>query len=212
MTPAATLAAGLDTLGIAASADQQAALLRYAHMLLRWNRAYNLTAARDLDELVRRHLLDSASALPHLRGDRVLDVGTGAGLPGVPLAILRPDVSVWLLDGNGKRIRFLQQLKAVLPGVAIHPVWARAEQWQAEPFACVISRAVSTAAEFIGMAGHLCAEDGMMLAMKGRLPRHELAALPVGWQAAAPVRLQVPGLDAQRHLLPLRRSAAERGR
>lgn len=212
MTPATALAAGLDTLGIAASADQQAALLRYARMLLRWNRAYNLTAARDLDELVRRHLLDSAAILPYLQSDRVLDVGTGAGLPGVPLAILCPDVSFWLLDGNGKRVRFLQQLATALPGVALHPVWARAERWQVEPFACVISRAVSSVAELIGMAGHLCAEDGVMLAMKGRLPAHELAALPAGWEVAVPVRLQVPGLDAQRHLLQLRRAAAGCGR
>ncbi|HJO35212.1 MAG: 16S rRNA (guanine(527)-N(7))-methyltransferase RsmG [Pseudomonadota bacterium] len=212
MTPAARLAAGLEALGIAADADQQAALLAYAHLLLRWNRAYNLTAARDLDELVRRHLLDSAAVLPHLQGDRVLDVGTGAGLPGVPLAILRPGVSFWLLDGNGKRVRFLQQLVAALPELAIHPVWARAELWQATPFPCVISRAVTSAAELIKVAGHLCAEDGAMLAMKGRLPTHELAALPAGWTATAPMRLRVPGLDAERHLLRLRRTTAASAR
>ncbi len=175
-------------------------LLRYLERLRRWNRAFNLTAVTDPSEMVTRHLLDSLSVLPWLQGRRLLDAGTGAGLPGVPLAIARPDLQVILLDSAGKKIRFLNDVRRALPLDNIEPVQARLESFEPQPPVDeVISRAFASLDSFIHAARHLA--PVRLLAMKGRYPGRELEALPPGVRIDGVERLAVPGLQEQRHLV-----------
>ncbi len=196
------LAEGLDALGIPATAAQRRGLLDYVALLAKWNRVYNLTAVRDPRQMLTRHILDSLAVLPHLQGRRVLDVGTGGGLPGIPLALLSPEREFVLLDSNSKKTRFVQQavLELGLGNVAV--VHARVEAWApGQVFDSVVSRAFASLRDMLEMAGAFCAEDGQLLAMKGALAQEELADLPPGYALAAIHRLQVPGLeDEQRHL------------
>jgi 16S rRNA (guanine527-N7)-methyltransferase len=179
-------------------------LSAYLTLLERWNRAYNLTAVRDPAAMVVRHLLDSLSILPWLVGPRVLDVGSGAGLPGIPLAIVRPDHDFFLLDSNGKRTRFLIQVVADLQLKNVNVVRGRVEDYQPEaPFDCIVSRAFATLADMVVDAGRLCAPTGRLLAMKGVFPDDELARLPSGYAVVGVHRLRVPSLDAERHLVHL---------
>lgn len=182
-----------------ASRDQ---LLAYLDLLSHWNTAFNLTAVRDPVEMVSRHLLDSLSVLPWLEGESLLDAGSGAGLPGVPLAIMRPRLEVTVLDSVGKKIRFLRQVKRELGLDNIHPVQARLEDYSPDiPFDTVISRAFSELAPFASAARHLCAPGTRLLAMKGRRPDEEMARLP-GWVRVERVQeLFPPGLHEQRHLV-----------
>lgn len=204
MSPAARLAAGLAALGITLDEAAQAALLRLLDELLDWNTRMNLTAIRDRDEAITRHLLDSLSVQPFLRGPRLADVGTGAGFPGLPLAVANPGWQFALLESTGKKARFVEHAVATLGLANVQVVNARAEAWRAElPFTDVICRAVADLAGFIRVAGHLCAPGGRLWAMKGRVPEDELAALPRGWNAVAVHRLVVPGLEAERHLVEL---------
>lgn len=169
--------------------------------MVKWNRAYNLTAVRERAEMVPRHLHDSLAVLPFLHGATVLDVGTGAGLPGLVLAIADPARRYTLLDANGKKIRFCEYAIDALKVPNATAVQARVETYR--PGVCfdtVVSRAFASIADFIQHAGHLCAPGGAMLAMKGSHPAQELADLPPGWGLAAVHRLIVPGLDAERHL------------
>jgi len=179
-------------------------LTRYLYELEKWNRAYNLTAVRDPAEMVVRHVLDALSVNAFIYGVRILDVGTGAGLPGIPLALVNPDKQFTLLDSNGKKIRFVRHAAGVLGLSNVEPVQARIESW--EPllaFDTIVSRAFSTLADFINGSGHLLNKGGRLLAMKGKLPRDEIAALPAGWQVTASHSIVVPGLDAERHALVL---------
>jgi 16S rRNA (guanine527-N7)-methyltransferase len=205
-SPAESLRAGLARLPAAdLDAGQVSKLLAYLDLLERWNRAYNLTAVRDPAEMVTRHLLDSLAVLPWIPGGRLLDAGTGAGLPGVPLAIARPELEVVLLDSGGKKIRFLENLRRELGLHNVAPVQARLETYAPEglisaPFDAIISRAFASLAAFAAAARHL-AGVARLLAMKGRYPAAELAGLPDWLRVDSVERLAVPGLQAERHLV-----------
>lgn len=192
-------------MGIELTQDQTEKLMAYLGLLVKWNRAYNLTAVRDLDEMVDRHLVDSLSVLPHIEGPRLIDVGSGPGLPGIPLAICRPDIAVTTLDSNGKKTRFQLQVKAELGLDNLEIVNARAESCGLAPFDQVISRAFASLQEMIHWTAHLCRQDGVFLAMKGLYPEDELQALPAGYELKASHPLQVPGTEGARHLLILGR-------
>lgn len=195
---------GSERLNIPLPVDASRRLTNYLTLLERWNRAYNLTAVRDPAAMVVRHLLDSLSILPWLQGPKVLDVGSGAGLPGLPLAITRPDCAFCLLDSNGKRTRFLIQAVAELQLPNVSVVRSRVEDYQpATLFNSVVSRAFATLADMAANAGRLCAPDGRLLAMKGVFPDDELARLPPGYVVVGVYPLHVPHLEAERHLVHL---------
>jgi len=183
-------------------------LLRYLDLLAQWNKAYNLSAVRDPNEMVARHLLDSLSVLPWLDSPSLLDAGTGAGLPGVPLAIVRPELEVTLLDSAGKKIRFLRHVRRELGLTNMIPLQSRLESHTPlEPVPCVISRAFSSLGQYAAAARHLLGPDSRLLAMKGRYPDEEIACLP-GWVHVDRVeKLCVPGLHEQRHLVMMSLSA-----
>jgi 16S rRNA (guanine527-N7)-methyltransferase len=179
-------------------------LTLYLGELAKWNKAYNLTAVRDPQQMVVRHIFDSLTAAPLLRGTRILDAGTGAGLPGIPLALCYPDRQFTLLDSNGKKIRFVQHVAGELGLKNIQPVQVRVESYECEErFDTVISRAFTALADFVSNSGHLLKPAGCLLAMKGKLPQAELRALPPGWHATNIESVNVPGLDAERHIIVL---------
>ena len=195
----AGLAPGLAALGVALPAEGAARLLEFVELLLRWNQAYNLTAVRDPSEMVVKHLLDSLAVLPYVRGTPVQDVGAGAGLPGIPLAIALPDTRFVLLDSNGKKTRFMVQAAASLKLHNVEVVQSRAEGYRpAEPFATVLSRAFASLGEFLRLAGGGCASGGRLLAMKGAYPDEELRDIPEGFRVVGVHPLTVPGLNAER--------------
>lgn len=196
---------GLAELGLRPGPQQRERLLALLALLHKWNRAYNLTAVRSLDAMVTRHLLDSATVLPAIQGPRLLDVGSGPGLPGLVVAILRPDVAVTLLDSNGKKVRFQRQAVLELGLANVVPVQARVESYEDRPFAQVISRAFASLEDFVSLTDPLLAVDGEWLAMKGRLSEDELQGLPEGVELIDRQVLRVPGEPGQRHLLTLRR-------
>ncbi len=198
------LASGCARLGLELTADTQARLLDYLQLMVKWNRAYNLTAVRDPAQMVTRHLLDSLAIAPYLRGQRLLDVGTGGGLPGVPMAIVFPQREFHLLDSNGKKTRFLFQVKTALglANMTVHQ--ARVESFQSDaPFDAVLSRAFASLADMVSGCRHLLADTGHFFAMKGAYPEAELAAIADVCSVEAIHRLQVPGLDEQRHLVDM---------
>lgn len=177
-------------------------LLDYLALLVRWNRTYNLTAVRDPREMVTRHLLDSLALAPHLDGVADLaDLGTGAGLPGIPLAIARPALRVALVESNGKKARFLRHAvrTLALDNATVHESRAEALDRPAH-FDAITARALATLADIIGFGGHLLRPGGRLLALKGSRPDEEIATLPDGWHAGDLIPLRVPGLDADRHL------------
>ncbi len=197
------LSAGLAGLFSKPAAPQQIRqLLDYLELLDRWSDTYNLTAIRDPLQMVTRHLLDSLSVMPWIDQGPLLDAGTGAGLPGVPLAIMRPELQVTLLDSAGKKIRFLNHVARSLELRNIHPVQDRLESWScAKQPRLIISRAFSGLGDFAQAARHLAAADTKLLAMKGRFPEAELEQLP-GWLLVESVeKLTVPGLQEDRHLV-----------
>ena len=202
-TLARSLSEGMDKLlGKEAGPAQVRQLLSYLELLVQWNASYNLTAVRDPLEMVSRHLLDSLSVLPWVHGDHLLDAGTGAGLPGIPLAIMQPELTVTLLDSTGKKIRFLSHVKRRLILENIQPVQARLESWQAEEMpTCIISRAFSNLARFVEASRHLAAGDTTLLAMKGKYPEAELEALPDWTRVRSVEKLHLPGLQEDRHLV-----------
>ncbi len=184
----------------------EAAAAKFAQhldLIAKWNRVHNLTAVRETDQMVVLHLLDSLSVLPHLAGAKtVIDVGTGAGLPGVPVAIARPDLAVTLLDSSHKKATFLRQVKTELALANVDVVCERVETWKpAQRYDAVISRAFSELADFIAQAQHLVAPGGVMLAMKGVYPFEEIARVPATHRVAKVLELKVPTLDAKRHLV-----------
>jgi len=198
----AALESGLAQMpGATLDAGQRAKLLDFLDLLQRWNQTYNLTAIRDPVEMVRRHLLDSLAVLPWVSGSRLLDAGTGAGLPGVPLAIAREDLGVVLLDSAGKKIRFLNHVVRELQLTNASPVQSRLEVYGPDhAFDSIISRAFTRLAAFATAARHL-ARGARLLAMKGRYPAAELEELP-GWvQLHSVEKLAVPGLQEDRHLV-----------
>lgn len=202
------LARGLTSLGWHLSTAQQEQLLNYLALLIKWNKAYNLTAVRDPDEMVSRHLLDSLSIAPFVQplGNRWLDVGSGGGMPGIPMAIVFPERHFTLLDSNGKKTRFLTQVKLELGLSNVQVINARAEAFQPEwPFDGIVSRAFSSLADFAQWTRHLGGPDTAWLAMKGVHPDDELQVLPKDFQLQSSHVLTVPGCQGQRHLLILRR-------
>lgn len=203
------LAQGAGELGVELSTRQQQQLLAYLALLIKWNKAYNLTAVRDPDEMVSRHLLDSLSLVPYVgeAGDNWLDVGSGGGMPGIPLAILFPERRFTLLDSNGKKTRFLTQVKLELQLANLEVIHSRVEAFQpAQPFAGIVSRAFSSLDDFANWTRHLGDRHTQWLAMKGVHPDDELQALPADFRLTASHLLKVPGCQGQRHLLILRRS------
>jgi len=203
------LAQGAQTLGVALSPLQQEQLLAYLALLIKWNKAYNLTAVRNPDEMVSRHLLDSLSVVPYVAagGDTWLDVGSGGGMPGIPLAILFPEWQFTLLDSNGKKTRFLTQVKLELKLANLEVIHSRVEEFRPPvPFSGICSRAFSSLQDFTDWTRHLGNGDTHWLAMKGVQPDDELQALPADFRLQSCHVLKVPGCQGQRHLLILRRS------
>ncbi len=197
---------GMQSLGLAADAATLRRLSDFAALLEKWNRTYNLTAIRDTASIVSAHLLDSLAVAPYLAGSRGIDIGSGGGFPGIPLAIALPGCRLTLLDSSQKKSAFLRQAVAELelPNVAV--VCARAESWQpAERYDWAVSRAFSDLVRFVQSAAHLVLPSGVLAAMKGVYPETEIAALPSSYKIREVVRLHVPGLDAERHLVLMER-------
>jgi 16S rRNA (guanine527-N7)-methyltransferase len=198
---------GLAALDNPAALAIRHALADYVALLAKWNRAFNLTAVREPAEMVTRHILDSLVVAPFVPAGSLCDVGTGPGLPGIPLAMLDTGRPVTLLDSNIKKTRFCRQAAAELGLENIEVVHARVEGYRPEQgFATVISRAFATLADFVETSRHLVADGGIMLAMKGTYPADELAGLPADVAVGETHRLRVPGLQAERHLIELRPS------
>jgi 16S rRNA (guanine527-N7)-methyltransferase len=197
------LADGLAKLAIAVPEDGQARLIKYLGLIEKWNKVHNLTAIRNPEQMLEHHLLDSLAVLPHLGlAKRLADIGSGAGLPGIPLAIAKPDLAVTLVDSSHKRQSFQQQCKSELGLGNVTAIHSRVEDFQpAQGFDVVISRAFSDLGEFVTAARHLCVPGGRLFAMKGLHPHDEIAKLPIGAHVREITQLQIPGLDAARHLL-----------
>lgn len=205
MTPEQRLGAGLELLDCRLSAQTQAQLLHYLAELQQWNKAYNLTAVRDADGMVIRHLLDSISVLSQVTDARCLDIGTGAGLPGMVLAIINPEQQWTLLDSNGKKTRFLTQARIALGLNNVTVVNARVEKWQNEaPFDGVISRAFTELPRFAELARPFCADGGRVLAMVGKRPPQSVGDALGGCRLTRIEQLHAPFDEGERHLVELR--------
>jgi 16S rRNA (guanine527-N7)-methyltransferase len=212
---AARLARGAAQLGVALDATQQSKLLRLGEELLRWNKAYNLTAIRHPDEVLTHHLLDSLSVLPELTGTQIADVGTGAGFPGLPLAIVQPARRFTLIDAVDKKLRFIDHMARELGLSNVTTCHARVEQLQpAQSFDAVIARAFAPLPKLLELVDPLCNEATRVLAMVGRWPpaaeearAAQAGAPPAPWRIVAQRRIEVPGLGAERHILTLMKSA-----
>jgi 16S rRNA (guanine527-N7)-methyltransferase len=207
------LTAGARDIGIALDESAAAALLRLVDELELANAQFNLTAIRDRPGMLRKHVLDSLTLQPFLHGSRVADIGTGAGFPGLPLAVVNPQRRFTLVEATGKKARFVQQTAERLGCGNVQVEHVRAESFRPfELFDTVAARALSSLADFAAYAGHLCAPDGRLLAMKGRRPDEELSALPKSFRVLAVHRLRVPGLDDERHLVELSPAKAQSSR
>ena len=202
MSTADQLKRGLIALGLTLDRDTQQRLLDYIALIEKWNRAYNLTAIREPEKMVSHHLLDSLAVAPHLHARRLLDVGSGAGLPGIPLALAYPGTHVTLLDSNHKKAAFLKQAVMELKLKNAEVCSERVESWQAQSkFDVIISRAFSDMGEFVRITRHLLAPDGIFAAMKGLHPYEEIDKLPPGCKVQQVLPLAIPGLDGARHLV-----------
>lgn len=203
------LDAGLVQLGLSQPGLAER-LLAYLALLARWNRSYNLTAIRDPAEMLTKHLLDSLAMAPFVSDGKLADLGTGPGLPGIPLALARPGLQVSLVESNGKKARFLREAVRQLGLSNARVLEMRAEAVpEAGAYAQITARALDTLAGIIKVGGHLLAPGGRLLAMKGQRPDAEIAALPPGWATAAIHTLQVPGLAGDRHLVEVTRYPAK---
>ncbi|MCK4870350.1 MAG: 16S rRNA (guanine(527)-N(7))-methyltransferase RsmG [Gammaproteobacteria bacterium] len=192
---------GAEQLGIVVNADVERKIIEFIEVLSKWRTVYNLTAISSVDEMLVRHVLDSLAIVPFVSCKRILDVGTGAGFPGIPLALVFPEKHFVLLDSNSKKTRFLTYVKAELKILNIEIVHARAENYQPEEkFDCIVTRAVASLADLMRNTRHLYKPGGALLAMKGKLPTEELRAFP----EAEVHKLDVPFLDEDRHLVILR--------
>lgn len=197
------LSDGLAALGLPSNPAAEEKLLAYLDLLLKWNKTYNLTAVRDPEQGLTNHLLDSLVILPWVHEGNLLDVGSGGGLPGIPLAILRPELSVTLVDAVQKKVSFLQQAAIELELPKVQAVHARVEKLEGQ-FEQIVSRAFADLLDFVSLTRHLLAPNGRWLAMKGILPEDEIAQLPVGIVLEEQMPLAVPGLNAERHLIILK--------
>lgn len=195
---------GIAALGFDFSATAVERLLSYHTLLVKWNKAYNLTSVRDPGEMIDRHIIDSLSMISAVEDTNLLDVGTGPGLPGMIIALIKPDLPIWLLDSNGKKTRFLNQVKMALKVDNVTVVHHRLESWQPEQqFAQITSRAFATLSDMVAFSRHLLASDGQYLAMKGQYPTEEIADLPADIDVIAVDPLDVPGTEGARHLVKL---------
>lgn len=190
-----------DKLNVAINLEVSEYLLRYVDLLLKWNRAYNLTAIRDRADMISGHVLDSLSIAPHINGERILDVGTGAGLPGLVLALQFPERRFVLLDSNGKKTRFLQEAQIQLPLANVEIQRCRVEDYApAELFDQICSRAFTALPQFVAHCGHLLRPGGVLLAMLGRATESELSEIPNPFKLQGCLPLAVPGITSPRHL------------
>ena len=196
------LESGISRLGIETTQGQTGQLLAYLELIRRWSAGYNLVSAGELNELVTRHLLDSLAIRPFIGPGRLLDVGSGAGFPGVPLAVLGPGLEVTLLDSSGKKVRFLGHVRRSLGLANIHPVHERIESFSPGlEFSTITSRAFSSLRTFVESTRHLARPETQLLAMKGKYPHEEMSNLPDWGSVRCVEALEVPGLHAQRHLV-----------
>ncbi|MES9860131.1 MAG: 16S rRNA (guanine(527)-N(7))-methyltransferase RsmG [Candidatus Thiodiazotropha sp. LLP2] len=203
------LSEGADRMGITLSESQQGQLLDYLALMSKWNKAYNLTAVRDPVEMVGRHLLDSLVLLPYLKGNNCLDMGTGPGLPGIPLAIMRPDIRFTLLDSNSKKVRFLRQVVLELGLDHCEPVHSRIEGYQAEhPFEVITARALTSLPKLLELSRALRSDESELLAMKGRVPELEIEEIKAAYDCTI-IPLQVAFTEGERCLLRVRRVVSE---
>ena len=209
MTLSGALAQGVAALALPLSDDQQAKLLRFVDLLNKWNKAFNLTAVREPADMVVRHLLDSLAVLPHVSEESLLDVGTGAGIPGIPLAICRPEQALTLVDSNGKKTRFVKQAAQELGLVNVEVVQSRVEQYRMSS-PQVISRAFASLPDMVRMTAHLLAPGGRLLAMKATPTDVEMAGLRSSWNIEH-IPLTVPMLDEPRQLVVLSRKDGNQG-
>ncbi|HET8940575.1 MAG TPA: 16S rRNA (guanine(527)-N(7))-methyltransferase RsmG [Rudaea sp.] len=203
----ARLHAGATQLGLALSVAACERLLDYVELLARWNAVYNLTAVRSPNAMIERHLLDSLAIAPYLHGDNLADLGSGAGLPGIPLAIIEPSREHVLIDSNGKKTRFLREAARTLGLRNVRVEQTRVESARGS-YACITSRAFAGLAQMLTLGGHLLARNGIWLAMKAQIDPDEIATLPAPFHIDATHPLDVPGLGAQRHVVIMRRSDA----
>ena len=195
----------LDEAGISLTDHQKNQLVAYVEMLHKWNKAYNLTSVRDPNEMLIRHILDSIVVAPHLQGERFIDVGTGPGLPGIPLSIVLPDAHFTLLDSLGKRVRFLRQVQHELHLTNVTPVQSPLEDFPAEPpFDGVISRAFASLNDMVNWCQHLPGTQGKFYALKGLIPNDEIDTLPAQFSVESIVKLDVPHLEGDRHLVVIK--------
>jgi len=201
----ADLTSGLSQLDLPSTLA--APLLAYLNLLLHWNRAYNLTAIRDPQQMVSRHLLDSLTLVPYIQGRTLADLGSGAGFPGIPLALACPQLQVTLIESNGKKSRFLREVVRQLALSNVEVAHSRIEAFTpVADYPQITARALASLADIVQSGGHLLAPNGQLLAMKGVYPAAEINALALGWQVSAVHRLQVPHLAAQeRHLVIIER-------
>lgn len=198
---------GAQALGLSFSDDVFTALDVYLQLLIKWNASFNLSGISNPDEMVSKHLLDSLAISPFITGKLIADIGTGAGLPGIPLAIANPDKHFILVDSNGKKTRFLFQAKLALKLSNITIENSRIEHYQSnQQIDIVMSRAFASLSDMVDKSAHLLAEDGFLLAMKGRYPEQEIDQLTDGFVVAKVDKLQIPGEDGERHLVEIRRS------
>ncbi|MES2604505.1 MAG: 16S rRNA (guanine(527)-N(7))-methyltransferase RsmG [Pseudomonadota bacterium] len=204
------LAVAIGELKLVVTEQQQTQLLDYLAQLHKWNKAYNLSGLHDLQEMFTLHIIDSLTLLPFVNGDSVADVGTGAGLPGMVLAICKPTTEFFLIDSNSKKTRFIFQTANSIGLRNVHAVHARAQDYAITPqVAIVTSRAFASLRNFIESSQHLLSASGSLLAMKGQFPEAELADLPAGFKLFASHSLHVPGTNVTRHLLDIRRDAVQ---
>ncbi len=210
MNLAAQLAEGASALGVNLPHETSARLLQYLALVKKWSQVYNLTAIRQSEAMLSQHLLDSLAVLSYITGPRIVDVGSGAGLPGIPLAMARPDWNLMLIESNHKKAVFLQQARIELGLKNVEIVAKRVEGFQpTEKFDTVISRAFSNLVVFVKLAGHLCKEGkggGKIVAMKGAYPKENLTQLPVQFAVDKVCSVVVPSLEAKRHLVIIKRT------
>jgi len=198
---------GIAELGVKLDRGARAQLLQHLELLEKWNRVHNLTSVRDAAKAVSVHLLDSLAVVPHLVGERLLDAGSGAGFPGVPIAVARPDMQVDLLDSSHKKCAFLRQAVAELGLKNARVACERIESWRpGRQFDCIISRALAEIAEVVALSAHLLAPGGVIAAMKGVYPFDEIERLAPGFRVRRVQPLAVPGLQAERHLVLIERA------
>lgn len=198
------LSQGLVAMQLSVEERQFEQLLAYISLLGKWSKTYNLTAIKDPMDLVTLHLLDSLAILPHLVGDRFIDVGSGAGLPGIPLAIMRPKDHFVLLDSNGKKTRFLFQVRTQLKLTNTTEVNVRAEGYTPQSkFDAVLTRAFSDLPTMLQNCHHLIKENGLFLAMKGKWPQREIDQMPSGYGLLTTAKLCIPGVEGDRHLIKI---------